>query len=122
MKLTNEQTAAFDKARLDYLNLLDRLYDAKNAEIAEEKKEAEEKTESALFMSILALLGTAILSGFFFKVMLNLGAAKFILLLLAIVGVGALVLSVKQVLYFGFERKAEEEIVEGEPIDEEELD
>ena len=54
--------------------------------------------------------------------MLNLGAAKFILLLLAVVGIGALVFSVRLIIRNGFSFEKKEEVVEGEPIDEEELD
>jgi hypothetical protein len=51
---------------------------------------------------------------------MNLGAAKVVLILLAIVGIGTLIYGVKLLFNYGFERK--EEFVEGEPIDEEELD
>lgn len=119
MKLTDKQVERYEKAWIEHLKLEKELA---YAEVAGEVKETEEKTESALSMSILALLGTAILSGFLFKLMLNLGAAKFILLLLAAVGIGALVFSVRLIIRNGFSFEKKEEVVEGEPIDEEELD
>ena len=48
--------------------------------------------------------------------------AKFILLLLAAVGIGALVFSVRLIIRNGFSFEKKEEVVEGEPIDDEELD
>ncbi|MBQ1344438.1 hypothetical protein IIY59_01780 [Candidatus Saccharibacteria bacterium] len=117
MKLTNEQAAKYEQAWLNHLKLERELA---REDIMGEKQEIEEKAEVSLVVAIVALLGTSILSGFLFKLLMNLGAAKVVLILLAIVGIGTLIYGVKLLFNYGFERK--EEVVEGEPIDEEELD
>ena len=115
MKLTNEQAAKYEQAWLEHLRFERELA---REDIMGEKQEIEEKAETSLVVAIFALLGTSVLSGFLFKLMLNLGAAKFILILLAVVGIGTLIYGVKLLFNYGFERK--EVIVEGKPDDEEE--
>jgi hypothetical protein len=115
MKLTNEQVAKYEQAWLDHLKFERELA---REDIMGEKQEIEEKAEASLVVAIVALLGTSVLSGFLFKILLNLGAAKVVLILLAMVGIGTLIYGVKLLFNYGFERK--EEVVEGEPDDDEE--
>ena len=122
MKLTDAQEAKYEKAWENHLKFEAKLFEkaltCAREDVMSEKQEVEEKAETSLVVAIVALLGTSILSGFLFKLLMNLGAAKFVLILLAVVGIGTLVYGVKLLFNYGFERK--EAIVEGEPDDEEE--